>query len=166
MGNRTAHDSFLNDLQKRLDAATRAEEKWQDVLDAVLAHLQCTVGTMHGFNLRSGLLELQAHTGVPDSLLGQVHRIPIGKGMAGLAAQRGEPVQVCNLQRDESGVARPNAKQIEVRGAIAVPMFADGKLVGVLGVARQEACEFGPEQVGRLEAIARQIGRQLADAVP
>ena len=163
MEDNTTHDPFLSDLERTLQAAGRGGENWQGVLDVVLAHLGFTVGTIHRFNRATSLLELQAHTGVPDALLPQVTRIPIGKGMAGLAAQRGEPVQVCNLQRDETGVVRPNAKQIEVQGAIALPMFADGELRGVLGVAKPAACEFGSEEIGRLQAIATRIAGHFPD---
>ena len=46
--------------------------------------------------------------------------IPFGKGMAGICAERREPVSMCNLQTDDSGVARPTAKETKVAGALEV----------------------------------------------
>jgi signal transduction protein with GAF and PtsI domain len=80
------------------------------VLDLILADFDCRVGTIHDWNAEKNLLRLRACRGMPEAILDKVRSIPIGKGMAGLAAQRREPVQVCNLQTDESGVAKPDAR--------------------------------------------------------
>ena len=68
--------------------------------------------------------------------------IPIGKGMAGIAAERMQPVQVCNLQTDASGVAKPGAKDTKMEGSISAPMILDGKLRGTLGAAKPIPYEF------------------------
>ena len=106
-----------------------------EALSRVLAALDAETGTVH--RLRpDGLLHLEQHCGgIPDALLPAIRRIPVGKGMAGLAAERVEPVQVCNLQTDASGTARPGARTTGMRGSICVPMMKGGELVGVLGVA-------------------------------
>lgn len=52
-----------------------------------------------------------------QSVLSKLSEIPIGKGMAGIAAERRQPVEMCNLQiemcnlqTDTSEIARPGAK--------------------------------------------------------
>ncbi len=86
----------------------------QAALEDVLAHFQAVVGTIHLLDPATNLLQMAAQQGVPDGLRPKVQTIPIGKGMGGLAAQRREPVQVCNLQTDASGVAKPSAKETGV----------------------------------------------------
>ena len=71
-----------------------------------------------------------------------IRRIPVGKGMAGLAAERAEPVQVCNLQTDASGTARLGARSTGMRGSICVPMMKGARMVGVLGVAVERERDF------------------------
>jgi len=89
----------------------------------------------------------------------RVRRIPIGKGMAGLAAERREPVQMCNLQTDTSGDAKPGAKLTQMKGSIAVPMIVNDELVGVLGVAKPEEYEFTENEIAELTSIAADIGK-------
>ena len=91
----------------------------------------------------------------------QVQRIPIGKGMAGLAAQRRECVSICNLQTDGSGAAKPAARLTGMEGAIAVPMLVNGELRGVLGVAKPTAYEFSESEKSLLLHIAMLIGEHL-----
>lgn len=73
--------------------------------------------------------------------------------MAGIAAERRQPVEMCNLQTDSSGVARPAAKETRVEGSIAVPMLHDGELHGTLGVAKSIPYEFTKKEVSELMEI-------------
>ncbi len=115
----------------------------------------CETGTVHRLS-SDGALELEAHAGpVPPGLLAVIRSIPVGKGLAGLAAERGEPVRICNLQTDDSGAARPGARSTGMRGSICVPMTAAGRTVGVLGVASAREREFGEAEAAWLcEAAA------------
>ncbi len=113
-------------------------------------------GTIH---LATGeLLELRAQVGLPDVVLAKVQQIPFGKGMAGLAASRREPVSVCNLQTDDSGDVRPGAKATGLSGSIAVPMLAgDGSVRGVLGVAQATEHDFTEAEIDALLEVARRM---------
>jgi L-methionine (R)-S-oxide reductase len=132
------------------------------VLDLLLAHINCTTGTMHLLDEKSGMLKLAAQRGIPEVVLGKIQMIPVGKGMAGIAAERREPVQVCNLQSDSSGVVRPGARDTKMEGSLAAPMIGpQGVLKGTLGVAKPVAYDFtGPEC-----DLLLQTGRLIADRV-
>lgn len=111
-------------------------------LATILREAAAQSGTIHLLDPASGLLRLAAHTGIPAPVLEKIAAIPVGKGLAGLAAQRLEPVQVCNLQTDASGVARPGARATGAQGAVAVPIFYEAELRGVLGVAKSTPHEW------------------------
>src|SRR5215471_6593299 len=90
------------------------------VLNAALAHFGAQAGTVH--LLRDGVLKLAATKNIPEMVARIVETVPIGKGIAGLAAERLEPITICNLQTDNSGQARPGAKATGMEGSLAVPM--------------------------------------------
>jgi len=136
-----------------------AEKDWNAVLAQTLQQFDCPAGTLHRFE--DGLLQLVARQGIPDFLLPKISEIPVGKGMAGIAAERRTPVQVCNLQTDESGVVRPGAKDTKMEGALTVPVFRNGELAGTLGIAKPVPYDFSPEEISRLEEIAARIGAHL-----
>jgi L-methionine (R)-S-oxide reductase len=134
---------------------------FEKLLQAVLRQFDCSTGTIHVLDIPSGILHLKAYEGVPEFLLPKMSEVPIGKGMAGIAAQRREAVQVCNLQTDESGVVRPGAKDTKVEGAITVPLLFNGELFGTLGIAKKEPYEFTNEESGGL----MEIGQKLAERI-
>ena len=132
---------------------------WQKVLSTILSSFDCTTGTIHFLEPTTMLLQLQAHQGIPEFLVPKLSTIPIGKGMAGIAAERRQPVEMCNLQTDDSGVARPAAKETKVEGSIAVPMLLDGILYGTLGVAKPVPYNFKEEEVADLLNIGTAVSR-------
>jgi len=154
-------DTLVCDVRSRLDRGVPDEQSLTAILDQVLAYFSCTVGTIHRLNPATGLLDLVVHCGIPEAIIDRVRQVPIGKGMAGLAAERRECVQVCNLQSDESGQAKPAAKLTGMEGSIAVPMLVDRVVRGVLGVAKPTAYEFNAAEKRLLLDIASLIGQRL-----
>lgn len=132
----------------------------QTLLVRILAEFDCQTGTVHR-TAADGQLEMVAQVGVPDFLLPKIARIPFGKGIAGCAAERQAPVQLCNLQTDTSGVARPEAKTTGVNGSLAVPIISlNGQVVGVIGIGMNVPHEFSSSAISRLETHARAMANE------
>lgn len=134
-------------------------------LRSILENFGCQTGTLHRSAPDGGTLHLIAQVGVPDQLMEKISSIPFGKGIAGVAAETREPVELCNLQQDLGGVARSDARQTGVSGSIAVPVFSvDGsEVIGTLGIGKFAPYDFSAEEKSRLEAIAREIAVALGD---
>jgi len=157
--------SLLKDIEAVLHSKTLSGANLELALNRVLDHFQCSAGTIHILEEPSGLLMLRASKGVPAIVLDRVRTVPIGKGMAGLAAERRQPVQVCNLQTDRSGATKPMARETSVEGAIAVPMLVGDRLSGVLGVAKPVTYEFEQAEISLLLEIGSLIAKQLDPTV-
>lgn len=135
---------------------------WTEVLSAILKDFACVTGTIHRTDAQTGLLVLTAHQGIPPFVLDKIQTIPFGKGIAGCAAERREAVQLCNLQIDATGVAKPAAKQTNVQGALAIPLInSENKVVGVLGIGKMQPYEFSDEEIARINAIGKVIQKGL-----
>ena len=139
---------------------------WHAVLVQVLENFACVTGTIHRTDPSTGLLMLVTQHGIPPHvlpmLLPKIDNIPFGKGIAGCAAQRKEAVQLCNLQEDLGGVAKPDARKTNVQGALAVPIVgADGKVIGVIGIGKMQPYEFNESEVADLSAVAGLIAKKM-----
>jgi signal transduction protein with GAF and PtsI domain len=151
------HDPLLAEIDALRAGA--GDPPWDRALDRVLARVDCPVGTIHRWDPASRELRLEAQRGLPPPVAEKVQRVPIGKGMAGIAAERRAPVQVCNLQSDDSGVVRPGAKLTFMEGSIACPMLSGDQLCGVLGVAKPVPYEFTADEVELLLAVGTRLAR-------
>lgn len=128
-------------------------------LREILDEFHADSGTIHWMG-EDRQLHLDSAIGIPDTVLKLVGEIPVGKGMAGLAVERREPVTVCNIQTDTSGDVRPGAKATGLEGAIALPMFRGSEVAGVLGIANRAPRTFTEEEIARL----LERGRELASS--
>ncbi len=147
-------DSIMHVLRK-------SPPDWSQILSDIISAFGCSTGTLHFLDKKTSLLKVQAHHNIPPFLLPKLAEIPIGKGMAGIAALRREPVEMCNLQTDESGVARPAAKETKVEGSIVVPMLLEGTLYGTLGIAKPVPYDFTKKEVSDLLEIATEMCRHI-----
>src|SRR5438093_4269895 len=107
----------------QIDAAIARGETPEALLRRIMEHFDAQTGTIHRLEKSDGRLKLVAQIGIPEVLLARIGDIPIGKGIAGAAARDQKAVNMCNLQTDTSGVARPDAKLTLMEGALAVPMM-------------------------------------------
>lgn len=135
------------------------EAALSETLAAILTEFHCQTGTLHRTRADGQSLELLCQIGVPEALIPIISLIPFGKGIAGAAAEKGEAVELCNLQQDLGGIAKPDARQTKVSGSLAVPVFhpLTGKVIGTLGIGMQEAHDFSEQEKQRLAAHARRI---------
>ena len=117
---------------------------------------QGAAGTVHLFE--NDGLRLAAAVNIPPPVQKVVEWVPNGKGMAGLALQRKEAVQTCNLQEDRSGAVKPGAKAVNAQAAVALPVMNQaGDVRAVVGIAFQDEREFSAGDIAELSASASSL---------
>ena len=153
-------ETLLAQLESHLDGHAG---DWDAALAGILAYVGADSGTIHVMGADAHLHLKSASAGIPEPVRRIVETVPIGKGMAGLAAERRAPVSICNIQTDQTGDVRPGARATGLEGAIALPMLrgasGDGEVAGVLGVANREPRTFTAEETAQLLAIGRTLAR-------
>lgn len=106
-------------------------------------------GTVHFF--QDGGLRLAAAVNIPEKVCQIVAWVPWGKGMAGLALERGVPIQTCNLKEDASGSVKPGAKAVDAKAAVALPVKdAAGAVRAVVGIAFPDERQFSESDLAAL----------------
>jgi GAF domain-containing protein len=133
------------------------------VLEEIARAFGAQTATLHAADADGTHLLAVADRGIPEAVRAHTRRIPFGKGMAGICAERRAPVTVCNLQTDESGVVRPGAKETGVAGAIVVPVLDAGgaRLVGTLGIGKPGEHDYTDEEQRTLTRCAELMSSAL-----
>jgi hypothetical protein len=103
-------------------------------------------------------LEIVAAWNLPEPVKAVTARIPRGKGMAGLALERNEPISTCNLKTDETGNVRPGARAVDAQAAVALPVRdASGAVCAVVGIAFADERELGRDEIDALLRAAADV---------
>lgn len=139
---------------------------WPGVLSVVVRLLAADSGTLHLIGT-DGLLHLAAASdGIPAVVLETVRTVPVGKGMAGLAVERRQPVDACNIQTDTSGDVRPGARATGLQGSIVVPLLHGDRVFGALGIANRAERTFSDVEQQQLLDLGRLIAGAFVDRTP
>jgi len=132
----------------------------QDWLESFVAQFGGIAGTVHV--QRGEDLYLTAAHNIPSNVIAIVARVPHGKGMAGLAQVKKDPVQTCNLQTDETGNIKPGAKAVDAQAALALPVLDDlGAVRAVVGIAWSKEGEIGPAEEQAMMKMAAALPYRL-----
>jgi hypothetical protein len=132
----------------------QAQQEW---LESFIAEQGGIAGTVHV--QRGDDLYLTAAHNIPPKVVAIVAHVQYGKGMAGMAQVKKEPVQTCNLQTDETGNIKPGAKAVDAQAAVALPVLAaEGGVRAVVGIAWSKE--------GEIEPAEEQAMMKLAAALP
>jgi L-methionine (R)-S-oxide reductase len=125
----------------------------QSWLANFLTRYNASAGTIHLFE--NGGLRLAGAINIPPPVQQVVAWVPYGKGMAGLALERKEPVHTCNLKEDKSGNVKPGAKAVDAQAAVAIPVFdATGSVAAVVGIAFREERDITGAELQELVGAA------------
>lgn len=108
---------------------------------------------------------LAAAVNLPPKVREVTAFVPRGKGMAGLALERGVAVQSCNIQTDGSGDVRPGARAVNAQAAVALPVRDEnGDVVAIVGIAfASERAEFLGAELQWMENHARALLDRVQD---
>ncbi|MDX3645289.1 hypothetical protein, partial [Streptomyces sp. MB09-02B] len=116
------------------------------------------VGSVHlcGPAAEGEIVLVAAHN-LPPSVVNGAAVVVVGKGMAGVTAERRAPIGISDLQTDTSGVARPPARASQAKGSVTLPVHAPDdptKLVAVVGLGFAETKEFTDEEIAKYTRAA------------
>jgi hypothetical protein len=110
-------------------------------------------GTVHRV-VAADLMELDAAVNIPPPVQAATAKIPIGKGMAGIAMAEDRAVSTCNLKEDQTGAVKPGAKAVGAGAAVAFPVHdAAGKVRAVIGIAWQQARDLTDDELCALQEV-------------
>ncbi len=87
--------------------------------------------------------------------------VPLGKGIVGAVAVTGEPELVRDTQTDDRYILDDEARQSE----LAVPIFFEGKVIGVIDSEHPQANFYTPEHLEIMTTIASMAATKIASAL-
>jgi len=116
------------------------------------------------YNPREKTLELRGLRGFYTPMKGVPHRLLLGQGHIGQAALSGETVFVPDLTQDPGADAQFTLREGLVAEK-AYPLFAKGRLLGVLAVFTRRPWDLSPEEEEFLEALIGQGAVALDNAL-
>ena len=137
---RAAADSLRHGLEAR--------DMLEQIMDLTIRVLEASSGAILLLDEARSSLEVRASRGLPEPRLKA--RIPVGEGVVGWVAETGEPLFVPHLSQDSRYVLVGE----DLMSELAVPLVADGEVIGVIEVGSIHHHFFSGEELEMLTILA------------
>jgi len=136
-------------------AAFNVRDAYQAIMEAIQRLFQPSSASIALISPDSGLLEIEYALGYPSEL--DDYALHLGKGVSGRVAFKGEPMLVADVKKNPYYVKLLD----EVRCKMAVPLFSEGQIIGVISVESEEPGQYTEKDMARLQSIADEAVHSL-----
>lgn len=168
--------TLINSLEQRSKALATSSEvsrristilDQQELVTEVVKQVQMAFGYYHAhiYLLDENTQELIMAGGTGEAgkaMLARNHKIPVGKGLVGRAAQNNITVLVTNVAEEPQWL--PNPLLPDTKSEVAVPIAIAERVLGVLDVQHDVADTLKQEDVDVLQSIANQVAFAVRNA--
>ncbi len=131
--------------------------------DKVLELMKGNTGGILLLDEESQTLSYRVYRGLSEEFVKGIAGLRLGEGIAGKAAQLGEPIYVDNISED-SRLTRSVVIKEGLRAFASVPLQSKNKVLGVMNIASHSIRRFTPEDIQLLSSIANQIAVAIENA--
>ena len=139
------------------------EETLANVTDLVSKRLDADVCSIYSADPENERLRLASTIGLHADAVGRVE-LPIGEGLVGLAASRGEPIAIEHAQQDPHYRYFPETGEERYASLLAAPLIVQGLVIGVIVIQTVEARRFEEADIELLQTCASLLAPVVVNA--
>jgi len=155
---RARHLALLNELGRKATSVLNPQELLASICQQVRSTFGYDLARIEAVDGERGELVVEAEEGYGGGLIGRRWRL--GEGLAGVAAETGEPVLANLVEQDERYIALHPG----VRSALSLPLKYRGEVLGVLSLESLTEHSFSQQDVLTLRTLADQLAIALHNA--
>ena len=131
--------------------------------DLVAKRLDADACSIYMVDPEQQKLSLSATIGLEASAVGQVE-LPMGEGLVGMAAERGEPIAIEVAKSHPSYRYFPETGEERFESLLAAPLIVQGVVIGVISIQTMELRRFDEPDVELLQTCASLLAPVVINA--
>jgi phosphotransferase system enzyme I (PtsP) len=155
--------SLLADVAEIVSRSHDLEETLANVTDLVSKRLDADVCSIYSADPENQRLRLASTIGLHADAVGRVE-LPIGEGLVGLAASRGEPIAIEHAQQDPHYRYFPETGEERYASLLAAPLIVQGLVIGVIVIQTVEPRRFEEADIELLQTCASLLAPVVVNA--
>jgi PAS domain S-box-containing protein len=153
----------LNTMAATISQSLDLDRMLSAVLDKVLEVTDTDAGWIHLLNEGGDALSLVAQRGFSQETAKGTQTVKLGEGVAGKAAQSGQPIVVGEVP-DDPRLGMEACRREGLRAFAGIPIKSKDRVLGALSVFNRDPRELSPQEVQLLTAIGHQVGVAVENA--
>ncbi len=155
--------SLLADVAEIVSRSHDLEETLANVTELVAKRLDADVCSIYTIDAEQQKLILASTIGLDTDAVGTVE-MPIGEGLVGLAALRGEPIAIEHAREHPSYRYFPETGEERFTSLLAAPLVVQSAVIGVIVIQTVEPRRFEEADVELLQTCASLLAPVVVNA--
>jgi signal transduction histidine kinase len=161
------HLSILLQVAETVGHSLDPDEVVRTALEAITHVTGHEISSLHLLSEDGQWLRLHGDRGLSSRLREVNRRLPVGQGLIGSVAARGETVRLDDVTAAAVELFPPARDAVSsdmIRAFVCVPIRSRGRILGTLSLGRRTGGGFEAREVALVQATAHQVGIALDNA--
>ena len=154
---------MLADVAEIVSRSHDLQETLANVTDLVSKRLDADVCSIYTVDPSRRKLRLSSTMGLEAGAVGRVE-MPMGEGLVGMAADRGEPIAIDDAQSHPNYRYFPETGEERFQSLLAAPLIVQGAVIGVIVIQTVELRRFDEPDVELLQTCASLLAPVVVNA--
>jgi len=154
---------LLADVAEIVSRSHDLPETLANVTGLVSKRLDADVCSIYTIDSDQQKLTLASTMGLEAGAVGRVE-MPMGEGLVGMAAERGEPIAIEDAQSHPDYRYFPETGEERFKSLLAAPLIVQGSVIGVIVIQTVEARRFDDPDIELLQTCASLLAPVVVNA--
>jgi Nif-specific regulatory protein len=155
------YESVVSAVAHSVHRSTTLQAVLENAVEAMRTHIE-RIDAIEIFLREGEEAVLKAHTGLPDWVIEQIHRLPAPQGYTWKVIGDGQPRYCADV--DQDSYIHPAGRAFGVKSYVAMPISAEGKTVGAININSLQKHAFDDEELRLLEILSVHLETAINNA--
>jgi formate hydrogenlyase transcriptional activator len=155
------YESIISAVAHSVHRSTNLQAVLENAIDAMRTHI-ARIDAIEIFLRKGEEAVLTAHTGLPDWVIAQIHRLPAPQGYTWKVIRDGQPRYCADV--DQDACIHPAGRAFGVKSYVSMPISAEGQTVGAININSLQKHAFDDEELRLLEILSAHLETALTNA--
>jgi formate hydrogenlyase transcriptional activator len=148
------YESIVSAVAHSVHQSTTLQAVLENAVEAMRTHIE-RIDAIEIFLLDGGEAMLKAHTGLPDWVIEQIHRLPAPQGYTWKVISEGRPRYCADV--DQDAFIHPASRASGIQSYVSMPIRAEGQTVGAININSLQKHAFDEDELRLLEILSAHL---------
>ena len=155
------YESIVSAVAHSVHQSTTLQAVLENAVEAMRTHIE-RIDAIDIFLREGEDAVLKAHTGLPDWVIEQIHRLPAPQGYTWKVIGDGQPRYCADV--DQDAYIHPAARAFGIKSYVSMPISAEGKTVGAININSLQKHAFDDDELRLLEILSAHLETAINNA--
>jgi Nif-specific regulatory protein len=155
------YESIVSAVAHSVHQSTSLQDVLDNAVEAMRTHIE-RIDVIEIFLCEGEEAVLKAHTGLPEWVIAQIHRLPSPQGYTWKVMRDGQPRYCADV--DQDAFIHPSFRAFGIKSYVSMPIRAEGQTVGAININSLQKHAFDDDELRLLAIVSEHLETAINNA--